>query len=85
MLAQLTLWLEVFALKQVSAPLAALIYSSEPLWGAMFAWVVAGERWGPKGWWGAALIIGSSIASQIGGDPAKADKKALLGAKPADE
>ena len=66
----------MFALKQVSAPLAALIYSSEPLWGAMFAWVLAGERWGPRGWIGAALIIGSSLASQFGGDKTKV-KEAL--------
>lgn len=66
---------------QVSAPLAALIYTSEPLWGAMFAWVVAGERWGPRGWWGAALIIASSLASQLGGDNTKAPVPELTGDK----
>ena len=64
---------------QVSAPLAALIYTSEPLWGAMFAWVIAGERWGPRGWWGAALIIASSVASQLGGDGAKMSAAELTG------
>ena len=43
----------------------------------MFAWVIGGERWGPKGWWGAALIIGSSLASQFGGDKTKKPQEAL--------
>ena len=67
----LTLWIEMDSLKEVSAPLAALIYSAEPLWGAGFAWVLLGERWGTQGWIGAALIVAASIASQLGGDPAE--------------
>ncbi|KAK3247383.1 hypothetical protein CYMTET_43120 [Cymbomonas tetramitiformis] len=63
-----TLWLEVEALKDVSVPLAALIYTTEPLWGAAFAWVLLGDRWGAQGWVGAALIIGSSLGSQLVGD-----------------
>jgi drug/metabolite transporter (DMT)-like permease len=56
---------EMHALKSVSAPLAALIYTAEPLWGALFAWVLLNERWGPTGWVGAALIIASTAASQL--------------------
>eukprot|EP00884_Botryococcus_braunii_P020802 jgi/Botrbrau1/7405/Bobra.0112s0006.1 len=62
-----TLWIEMHALKDVSAPLAALIYTAEPLWGGLFAYLVLAERWGPMGWVGAALIIGASLASQISG------------------
>ncbi len=70
-----TLWVEMHALKDVSAPLAALIYTAEPLWGALFAWVLLGERWGPTGWAGAALIIGSSLAAQaVGPSKEKAEK-----------
>mmetsp|Transcript_15861 Transcript_15861/g.30385 ORF Transcript_15861/g.30385 Transcript_15861/m.30385 type:complete len:435 (+) Transcript_15861:160-1464(+) len=58
------LLIEVSALKEVSAELAALIYTTEPLWGASFAWVLAGDRWGAKGWVGAALIMGSSLVAQ---------------------
>ena len=64
------LWMEAHALKSVSAPLAALIYSSEPVWGAAFAFMV-GERFGPVGWLGAALVAGSSVAAQALGDITK--------------
>ena len=56
---------EMHALKTVSAPLAALIYTAEPLWGALFAWVLLDERWGPTGWVGATLIVASTAASQL--------------------
>lgn len=67
----LTLWIEMSALKQVSAPLAALIYTAEPLWGAGFAWLLLGERWGPTGWIGAFLIVSSSLAAQLSGQENK--------------
>ena len=56
---------------QVSAPLAALIYTAEPLWGALFAWVLLGERWGSTGWVGAFLIVSSSLAAQLSGQNSK--------------
>ncbi|CAG9467883.1 unnamed protein product [Pedinophyceae sp. YPF-701] len=70
----LTLWIEMESLKEVSAPLAALIYTAEPLWGAMFAWVLLDERWGAAGWVGAAIIVGSSAAAQLKGDTSKAPR-----------
>lgn len=81
----LTLWLEMSSLKEVSSPLAALIYTAEPVWGSLFAYLCLDERWGAAGWVGAALIISSSLFSQLGGDADKdsnspqgqaADKKA---------
>jgi len=69
----LTLWMEARAMKVVSAPMAALIYSSEPLWGVSLSFLVLGERWGSTGWVGAALILGSSVASQITGDKTLAE------------
>ena len=41
------------------------MYTAEPLWGAAFAWWFMGDRWGPIGWVGSALIIGSSVGSQL--------------------
>lgn len=70
-----TLYIEMDALKQVSAPLAALIYTAEPLWGAAFAWLLLDERWGAQGWVGAAIILGASLYSQLGGDPAEKARK----------
>ena len=66
------LQVEMHALKSVSAPLAALIYTAEPLWGALFAWVLLQERWGPTGWAGAALIVSSTAASQLVNSRSKA-------------
>lgn len=67
----LTLWLEMSSLKEVSSPLAALIYTAEPVWGSLFAYLFLEERWGALGWVGAALIIGSSLFSQLCGDTEK--------------
>lgn len=58
-------------LLQVSAPLAALIYTAEPLWGGLFAYLVLAERWGPMGWVGAGLIVSASLASQLKGSSSK--------------
>ena len=71
------MWLQVemHALKTVSAPLAALIYTAEPLWGALFAWVLLKERWGPTGWVGAALIVSSTAASQLVNSRSKPKKE----------
>ncbi|XP_075263820.1 uncharacterized protein LOC142355596 [Convolutriloba macropyga] len=62
----LTLWLELAALQNVEASDCAVIYSMEPLLGAGIAWVTLGERWGPAGWLGAALIVASTMSAQMG-------------------
>lgn len=49
----------------MSSPVAAIIYTAEPLWGAGLAYAILGERWGALGWVGATLIIGSSLAAQL--------------------
>lgn len=40
----LSRWIEMNALKEVSAPVAAIIYSAEPLWGAGLAYCILGDR-----------------------------------------
>ena len=60
-----TLWIEFLALKNVSASTCALIYTAEPLWGALFAWHFMGDRWGVPGWIGAFFIVGASVGSQL--------------------
>ena len=60
-----TLWIEFLALKNVSASTCALIYTAEPLWGALFAWHFMGDRWGAAGWLGATLVVGASVGSQL--------------------
>ena len=63
----------------MSSPVAAIIYTAEPLWGAGLAYALLGERWGALGWLGAALIVGSSLAAQLAGRDEKkgGDREAL--------
>jgi len=72
----LALILELTALGTVSSIDASIIYTAEPVMGAALAFVVLGERWGPTGWWGAALIVASSLAAQLtgGGEEPSPDK-----------
>lgn len=70
------LWIECVSLRDVSATEAAMVYTVEPLYGAAFAWWVLGERWGPLGWFGAALILGGSLTMQLFG---KEEEAAAVG------
>ncbi|CAA0831251.1 Unknown protein [Striga hermonthica] len=63
----LCLWVEMTAMCDISATETAIIYGLEPVWGAGFAWVLLGERWGLSGWIGAALVLGGSLTVQIMG------------------
>ncbi|KAL9996658.1 putative EamA domain-containing protein [Helianthus debilis subsp. tardiflorus] len=59
------LWIEMTAMRDISATETAIIYGLEPIWGAGFAWFLLGERWGLPGWFGAALVLGGSLMVQI--------------------
>lgn len=61
------LWAEVAAMRVVSATETAIIYGLEPVWGAAFAWVMLGERWGLTGFVGAIFIMAGSLMVQIYG------------------
>ncbi|KAB5538076.1 hypothetical protein DKX38_015609 [Salix brachista] len=63
----LCLWIEMAAMRDVSATETAIIYGLEPVWGAGFAWFLLGERWGAAGWVGASLVLGGSLMVQIFG------------------
>ncbi|XP_030529098.1 uncharacterized protein LOC115739925 isoform X2 [Rhodamnia argentea] len=63
----LCLWVEMAAMCDVSATETAIIYGLEPVWGAGFAWLLLGERWGITGWIGAALVLAGSLTVQICG------------------
>lgn len=63
----LCLWIEMDAMRDVSATETAIIYGLEPVWGAGFAWFLLGERWSSLGWIGAALVLGGSLTVQIFG------------------
>jgi len=60
------LWAETAGLALVDATTAALIYSLEPLWGALFAWVFLAQSLGsPLAWLGAALLLIGSVVGQL--------------------
>ena len=44
---------------------AALIFSLEPVFAALFAYLLAGETLGPTGWIGGALILGGMIVAEL--------------------
>ena len=60
-----TIYMETLALKTLSAAETTLIFSTEPLFGAAFAAVVANECLTEGGWIGSALIISGCIVSGI--------------------
>lgn len=68
-----TIWMETLALKTLTAAETTLIFSTEPLFGAAFASVVANECLGMEDAVGAAFIIGGCIVSgmDFGSKPAE--------------
>jgi drug/metabolite transporter (DMT)-like permease len=72
------------ALQSVTSTEAAMVYSLEPVSGALLAYAFLGDRWGPAGWAGAGLILAASLVTQLagaedeggGGDSAAAEQQA---------
>jgi drug/metabolite transporter (DMT)-like permease len=60
-----TIYMETLALKTLSAAETTLIFSTEPIFGAAFAAVVANECLSEGGWIGSALIIGGCVISGV--------------------
>jgi drug/metabolite transporter (DMT)-like permease len=65
----LALLLELVALKDVSSTEAALVYSLEPVVGASLSCLFLGERFGPTGLAGAAIIMAAAVTTQVLGAP----------------
>jgi len=63
-----TVFLETLALKNLSAAETTLLFSTEPIWGSLFASVVMGEVFGPQGFAGAGVILFSCLYSSGGLD-----------------
>jgi drug/metabolite transporter (DMT)-like permease len=60
-----TTWFQTIGQKWVSAPQAAVLYTLEPLWAALFAWIVLHNVLGLQGRIGGALILGAALLTQI--------------------
>lgn len=60
----LTTLLQAVGQKSVPGPQASLLYTLEPVWASLFAWIGTGEGFGRAGWTGAALILAAAVGSQ---------------------
>jgi drug/metabolite transporter (DMT)-like permease len=60
-----TTWLQTVGQRWVSAPQAAVLYTMEPVWAAVFAWIILQERLGPRGWAGAGLILAAAAMTAL--------------------
>jgi drug/metabolite transporter (DMT)-like permease len=60
-----TTWLQTVGQRWVSAPQAAVLYTLEPVWAAVFAWIILHERLGPRGWIGATLILSAAALTAL--------------------
>jgi drug/metabolite transporter (DMT)-like permease len=59
------IWLQTLGQRHVSASQAAIIFTLEPIYTAIFAFVFLSERLGPSGWLGAALVIVAALVSSL--------------------
>lgn len=57
--------LQTYAQRVVPAHVAALIFLLEPVFAAIFAFFLLGERLGALGWLGGALVVGAMILSEM--------------------
>jgi drug/metabolite transporter (DMT)-like permease len=68
----LTVYMETVALQTLTATETTVIFSTEPLWGALTAALLLGESFGPKAIAGGGLVIGACLVSSLGLDGLKA-------------
>ncbi|MDO4264001.1 MAG: DMT family transporter, partial [Deinococcus sp.] len=65
----LTTLLQTLGQRHVSAPVASLIYSLEPVVASVFSFLLIGEKIGPRGLLGGALVVASTVlSSQASGE-----------------
>jgi drug/metabolite transporter (DMT)-like permease len=61
----LTVWMQTWGQRLVSAPVAAIIYTQEPIWASVFAYLILSEVLGMRGVVGACLIVAAVLVSQL--------------------
>jgi drug/metabolite transporter (DMT)-like permease len=62
----LTVAMETFALKTLSAAEATMLFSTEPIFGGICASYVLGEQFGVGGLVGSAMVLGGCLYSKLG-------------------
>jgi drug/metabolite transporter (DMT)-like permease len=58
---------QTWAQRHMSATHAAIIFALEPVWAALLAAWFLGERLGPRGFWGAGLVLAGIVVSELPG------------------
>jgi drug/metabolite transporter (DMT)-like permease len=61
----LTTWLQAIGQRGIPGTHASLLYTTEPVFASVFAYMVFGERLGDQGMIGAGLILLAAVASQV--------------------
>lgn len=56
---------QTYAQRHLSPTRTALILITEPVFGGLFGWLLAGELLGVRGWTGATLILAGMVASEV--------------------
>ena len=71
------------AQRELSPTRTAVIITMEPVFAGLFAFLVAGERLGGRGWLGAGLILAGMLIAELGGRaPAAPGHPATEGGRP---
>jgi len=58
--------IQVYGQRRTSAARTALIFTAEPVFAALFAFLVAGEMLGPRGLVGCVFILGGVLVAELG-------------------
>ena len=56
---------QTWAQRHMSATHAAILYALEPVWAALLAAWLLGERLGSRGLWGGALVLAGIVVSEL--------------------
>ena len=62
-------WLQTYGQSSVPSQNAALIFSLDPVYGAVFAWALLGERLNEQGFLGVLFVLTGVIISACNGEP----------------
>ncbi len=60
-----TTWFQTLGQKWVPASQAAVLYTMEPLWAAVFGWIFLQEIPGVRGWAGGGMILLAALLTQL--------------------
>jgi drug/metabolite transporter (DMT)-like permease len=60
-----TFFTQTWAQRHMSATHAAIIFALEPVWAALLAAWLLGERLGTGGLWGGGLVLGGIVVSEF--------------------